>query len=284
MYSYTIFVTTSLKTSTVVVLMYTLCVVANTTYNSIASSLMLETYFNTLEYWPVLFLAMLGIPSVIALLLAFLYIQCFQGVLLPSSYSTVHRILVAVSVVIGLGLVATLVMEQVYMDMVFKEGIEAFRENFKYSDFANEYLVCYRVLCLLSVVQLLIVVVTLKTKVSKQRRVVSDMSGIGNGTTKKRRATKLDILHWVYGAYCVSYLFVTVLMSLAAASFGSATLYNYCLVPSVLIEGICLAVIVYTPGNKGGARKERERERETASHQQWQETDYEETPNPLYHP
>ncbi|GIQ88152.1 hypothetical protein KIPB_010336 [Kipferlia bialata] len=59
-------------------------------------------------------------------------------------------------------------------------------------------------------------------------------------TVTKGGSSKLVVMPWVYAAYCVSYISLSILSML-----GFVSMYRYLLVPANLVEGLCLSVIIY---------------------------------------
>ncbi|GIQ81154.1 hypothetical protein KIPB_002068 [Kipferlia bialata] len=68
----------------------------------------------------------------------------------------------------------------------------------------------------------------------------------GHNTERKHRTiTKLDVIPWVYTLYCACYLALVVFISAFESGNWAEKTYYIIVAPTNLVEGLCLAVIVY---------------------------------------
>ncbi|GIQ87980.1 hypothetical protein KIPB_010135, partial [Kipferlia bialata] len=212
---------------------------------------------------PLLGFLTLGGPAVNALILSFLYMQVFKRVLKPSMYSTIHRCLLCSTVLVGMGLLCTAGLEQIYVDRVDQSGYEAWVAKGGYGNGPTDFYLSFRLLSVFAEVQMLVIVIALRAYVSRSNRALEG-SMTHSIDQKRGPLTKLDILPVVYGLYCTGSIIVTILLWYNVTHYFNddwANLaFDYCLVPAAYTEGCTLAIIVYAP-NTAKRQSKRQRER-----------------------
>ncbi|GIQ87416.1 hypothetical protein KIPB_009451, partial [Kipferlia bialata] len=182
-----------------------------------------------------------GLPCFISVVLGFLYIQVFSGILRPSKYECIRATLRVTAILLGLGCVCTCIAEQLYCNGLMEAGYDAFVAGLDVVSLGNKYVFCYRILCLLAILQLLVIVLSLKGVAKAHRQQLASHS---NDHQRKRRVTKIDVMPWAYGVFCCSHLVVTVCILLWQQPWAY-NLFLFTILPAALIEGVCLSVMVY---------------------------------------